>query len=222
MAAIRETLDRLAPDRHVTVMAVTKFRSRGEALAAVHAGVDAIGENWIQEARQKWSDEKPPVPLHFIGHLQTNKVKYAINIFDSIDSVDRDHLAQALNQRLQGVQDVMVEVNIAEETSKWGLKAVDVRPFLERCQEWPQLRVTGLMTVLPQRKENSGAEERRIRQYMQEMVDLWRMCRNEGWPWAPLMELSMGMSEDWEWAVEAGATMIRLGTLLFGPRPAQT
>ncbi|MCY0880151.1 MAG: YggS family pyridoxal phosphate-dependent enzyme [Firmicutes bacterium] len=218
VGAIRDTLRRLAPARHVAVMAVTKARSREEALMAVQAGVDAIGENWVQEARQKWGQEKPPIPLHCIGHLQTNKVKYAIELFDAIDSVDREPLVRALNQRLSAVKDVMLEVNIAEEPSKWGLKASEVRPFLERLGPHSKLRVVGLMTVLPARRENSEEEARRIRHDMQEMAELWRMCRNEGWPWAPLADLSMGMSGDWEWAVEAGATMIRLGTAIFGPR----
>ncbi len=218
VAAIKERLSVLAAGRSVKLMAVTKFRTREEALYAVEAGVDAIGENRIQEAVVKWKDKLPGIPLHGIGHVQTNKVKYAINLFDSIDSVDSERVAGVLDRSTSKRLAVMVEVNIADEDSKFGLKADEVRPFLAQAERWRKLVVTGLMTVLPARQENSVEESRRIRQHMQEMVDLWRMCRSEGWPWAPLNELSMGMSGDWEWAVEAGSTVIRLGTQIFGPR----
>ncbi|NMP21631.1 YggS family pyridoxal phosphate-dependent enzyme [Sulfobacillus harzensis] len=218
VAEIKEKLRELAPDRRVSLMAVTKYRTREEALAAVAAGVDILGENRIQEAVQKWGDEKPSVALHMIGHVQTNKVKYGINLFDSFDSVDSDRLAEMLNHRASGLVRVMIEVNVGRETSKSGLMPEETLPFLASFERWPKLQVTGLMTVLPARQENSVEESRRIRRHMQEMVDLWRMCRSEGFPWAPMTELSMGMTGDWEWAVEAGSTIIRLGTFLFGPR----
>ncbi|PSR20998.1 MAG: YggS family pyridoxal phosphate-dependent enzyme [Sulfobacillus acidophilus] len=216
---ILENLNKITPGGGVKLMAVTKYRTRQEALWAVEAGVHLIGENRIQEARQKWGHEAAPVPLHYIGHVQTNKVKYAIKLFDSVDSVDSERVAESLERGLAKVLPVMLEVNIGGEASKFGLEPQAVRPFLASVGQWPHLQVTGLMTVLPARRDNSFAEIRRIRQEMQEMADLWRMCRNDGWPWAPLKELSMGMSGDWEWAVEAGSTMIRLGTQIFGPRP---
>lgn len=218
VSTIRERMRALAPDRDVLLMAVTKYRTRDEALWAVEAGVDLIGENRIQEARDKWS-EKPPVPLHAIGHVQTNKVKYGINLFDSFDSLDSDRLAEVMNQRATDLIRVMVEVNVGGEASKSGLAPEAVLPFVAAAERWSQLRIDGLMTVLPARTENSVEEGRRIRRHMQEMEVLWRMCRSEGYPWAPMTHLSMGMSGDWEWAIEAGSTVIRLGTLIFGPRP---
>lgn len=220
VGAIRERLDALAPPGRVKLMAVTKFHSREEAALAVQAGVDLVGENRVQEAYAKWQDKPPQVPLHLIGHLQTNKVKYANELFDSIDAVDSEKLATALNRAASKPSiKIMVEVNIGREESKFGLTPETVVPFLESAQRFTHLTIAGLMTVLPQRTQNSVEEMRRIRHEMQEMADLWRMCRSEGWPWAPLDDLSMGMSGDWEWAVEAGATVIRLGTRIFGPRP---
>ena len=216
---IRRKLDSIAGPNAVQLMAVTKYRTQEESLWAAEAGVDAIGENRIQEAVQKWQHLKPPVPLHAIGHVQTNKVKYGIKLFDSIDSLDSERLAEALDGRAADIMPVMIEVNIGLEASKSGLHPDQVRPFLLQLNCWPHLRADGLMTVLPARRENSVEESRRIRHYMQEMADLWRMCRGEELPWAPLTHLSMGMSGDWEWAVEAGSTMVRLGTSIFGPRP---
>lgn len=217
---IRQRMRSVAGHDAVQLMAVTKYRTAEESLWAVEAGVDALGENRIQEAVQKWENFKPSVPLHAIGHVQTNKVKYGIKLFDSIDSLDSERLADAIEARASHVMPVMVEVNIGLEESKSGLHHDQVLPFIAHLNRWPHLRADGLMTVLPARRENSVEESRRIRNYMQEMADLWRMCRDEGLPWAPLTHLSMGMSGDWEWAVEAGSTMIRLGTSIFGPRPA--
>lgn len=219
VAEVKDTIRRLAPDRTVTFMAVTKHRSRDEVIQAVEAGVDALGENRMQEAVQKWGQARPPVPLHMIGHVQTNKVKYGIDLFDSFDSLDSDRLARAIDQRASGLVPVMVEVNVGREATKSGLAPEATVPFIASMGRYPNLQVTGLMTVLPARRENSVEEGRRIRHHMQEMVDLWRMCRSEGFPWAPTTELSMGMTGDWQWAIEAGSTMIRLGTFLFGPRP---
>lgn len=221
VGAVKQRMKSLDVDGQVRLMAVTKHRTHDEALWAVEGGADLVGENRVQEAVAKWSEQKPPVPLHMIGHLQTNKVKYGIRLFDSFDSVDSDRVAETLEQRVHEPTSILVEVNIAGESTKSGLAPDAVLPFLAGARRWSHLRVMGLMAILPARRENSAEESRRIRHDMQEMVDLWRMCRSEGYPWAPMTELSMGMTGDWEWAMEAGTTMIRLGTYLFGPRPTQ-
>lgn len=221
VGAVKQRMKSMDAAGRVRLMAVTKHRTRDEALWAVEGGADLVGENRVQEAVAKWSEQKPPVPLHMIGHLQTNKVKYGIHLFDSFDSVDSDRVAEALEQRTHEPTSILVEVNMAGESTKSGLSPDAVLPFLAGAGRWKHLRVMGLMTILPARRENSVEESRRIRHDMQEMVDLWRMCRSEGYPWAPMTELSMGMTGDWEWAMEAGTTMIRLGTYLFGPRPTQ-
>lgn len=200
-------------------MAVTKNRTREEAMAAVAAGVTLLGENRVQEAKAKWVEPPDSATLHLIGHLQTNKVKYAIKIFNTIQSIDSEHLASAINQRVHKPFSVMVEVNAGKDPTKTGMFIEDVLPFIASAHQWPNLRIDGILALLPRAEDSSSQESQRIRRLMQEIVKLWRMCRQEGFPWAPLEELSMGMTEDWEWAVEEGTTMIRLGTALFGPRP---
>lgn len=219
VCVLRQRLAQLTGAPVVKIMAAAKFQPRESVLAAIRAGIDLVGENRVQEAQEKWGADPPAVPLHLIGHLQTNKVKYAIRLFHSIDSVDSDRLADMLDHLAVSPFHVMVEVNVGGETSKFGMPPGEVFDFLARGERFSHLRVTGLMTVLPAVRENSVEERRIIRGHMQEMAKLWRMCRSEGWPWAPLGDLSMGMSGDWEWAVEAGATIIRIGTGIFGPRP---
>ncbi|MBX5467609.1 MAG: YggS family pyridoxal phosphate-dependent enzyme [Firmicutes bacterium] len=217
VAAILERLRALRPDGGVRLMVAAKGQSREAVEAALAAGAHLVGENRVQEARAKWS-EKPHQELHLIGHLQTNKARAAVELFDAIDSVDSDRIAQALDQRLARPLPVMVEVNAGREAAKTGLWPEAVAPFLAGAGRYLHLQFVGLMAMLPAPRDQSLAEAERIRRLMQETAELWRTCRAEGWPWAPLAELSMGMSSDWEWAVEAGATMIRIGTGIFGPR----
>lgn len=211
-------LRELRPDGSVRLMVAAKGHTRAEVEEALAAGAHLVGENRVQEAREKWS-EKCQCELHLIGHLQTNKVKYAIQLFDAIDSVDSLRLAEALDQRVTtGTLPVMVEVNAGREPEKTGLWPEAIWEFLQDCQRFPRLRFVGMMAMVPMAKDHSVAEQERIRRIMQETAALWRSCRREGWPWAPLDELSMGMTGDWEWAVEAGATMIRIGTGILGAR----
>lgn len=222
---IQEKLHDLAPERSVTIMAVTKNRAREEGIQALAAGALLIGENRVQESLAKW-DPKPPCPLHMIGHLQTNKVKYAIRHFDAIDSIDSEKLAAAIDQGLLGRDPaqrfpVMLQVNGGQESSKsgFGPDLDTVRRFLATAEKWDKLVFSGIMALFPVPSDNSFAEKQRIRQLMKETGELWRMCQLEGYPWAPLEHLSMGMTHDYEWAVEAGATMIRIGSGLFGSLP---
>lgn len=218
VTSIRHRILQLHPDNPPQLMAVTKGHSREDAMVAVAAGVDLIGENKVQEAQRKWGTP-PPCPLHFIGHLQTNKVKYAIEIFNAIESIDSHRLANAINEKNPNhIMPVMIEVNMGRESQKYGLLPEEVLPFLESAHSWPFLKFAGLMAVFPNRLDNSQEEIVKIRKFMQETGELWRICRNEGFPWAPLHDLSMGMSGDFEWAVEAGATIVRIGTAIFGPR----
>jgi pyridoxal phosphate enzyme (YggS family) len=219
--AVRERLRQLRPEDPPTLMAVSKGQPWDRIAEAMAAGVHLFGENRVQEVRQKWQHRPPEVALHLIGHLQRNKAGWALRLCDGIDSVDSDRLAETLHRLLGDRKDpypVMVEVNPGREPQKHGLLPEAVRPFLAG-QGGGRLRYVGLMAVLPRPRDASAAEAAKIRHLMQETARLWRMCRSEGWPWAPLTELSMGMSGDYEWAVEAGATMVRLGEAIFGPRP---
>ncbi|AUW94404.1 YggS family pyridoxal phosphate-dependent enzyme [Sulfobacillus sp. hq2] len=210
-------IEAIRPGEGVKLMAVTKMRTREEALAAVAAGAQLIGENKVQEAKDKWH-EKPPVPLHLIGHLQTNKVKYTIDLFDSVDSIDSEKVAEALNQRVTDRLAVMLEINAGQEASKTGMFPQHVRAFLEQAHRWPHLQFIGMMALFPSAVGTTLDEKKKIRALMKETGELWRTCREERFPWAPLDELSMGMTDDYEWALEAGTTIVRLGTALFGPR----
>jgi pyridoxal phosphate enzyme (YggS family) len=194
---------------------VSKTVDAERVRAAIAAGVPALGENRVQEAREKIAILGRPRPWHLIGHLQTNKVKDALESFDLIHSVDRLPLAEALSRRAAEagrLADVLVQVNVGEEPQKGGLRADELRGALETMAGLPGLRLRGLMTIppLPHEPEDS-------RPYYKEMRRLLDEARR--WGHAPdLTELSMGMSGDFEVAIEEGATMVRVGTAIFGSR----
>lgn len=200
----------------VKLIAVTKNVPVEAIRAALAAGVRAVGENRVQEAQQKVAVLGKGVEWHFIGHLQTNKVKYLVDWADLIHSLDRLRLAEELEK--QGARtgrkwDVLVQVNLTGEASKFGLAPQEVRPFLEKVVAFPHLRVVGLMTIGPltHDPEETRPVFRRLREFAAELAA-------EGWPGVKMEHLSMGMSSDFEVAVEEGATMVRVGTAIFGPR----
>ena len=195
----------------VLLIGVSKVVEVERIRAAIAAGVAALGENRVQEAKAKIAELGRPVPWHLIGHLQTNKVKDALPLFDLIHSLDRLELAQELERRAaaQGRPvDTLVQVNIAGESSKGGFTPDEVGPALEAIAKLSNVRVRGLMVIPPEveRAEESRPWFRRLR----EMAD------KHG-----LRERSMGMSGDFEVAIEEGATMVRVGTAIFGPRPSR-
>ena len=199
----------------VLLVGVSKTVDAERVRAAIAAGVPALGENRVQEAREKIAILGRPRPWHLIGHLQTNKVKDALESFDLIHSVDRLALAEALSRRAAEAgrrADVLVQVNVGEEPQKGGLRADELRGALETMAGLPGLRLRGLMTIppLPHEPEDS-------RPYYKEMRRLLDEARR--WGHAPdLTELSMGMSGDFEVGVEEGATIVRVGTAIFGSR----
>ncbi len=199
----------------VLLVAVSKTVDVERVRQAVAAGVRALGENRVQEAREKIAALGRPVPWHLIGHLQTNKVKDAVDGFDLIHSVDRLPLAEALSRRAAEAGrrvDVLVQVNVAEEPQKGGLRGDELRAALEAMAALPGLRLRGLMTIppLPHDPEDS-------RPHYKEMRRLLDAARGWGHG-ADFSELSMGMSGDFEVGVEEGATIVRVGTAIFGPR----
>jgi PLP dependent protein len=203
------------PDRAILLVAVSKTVDHPRIQAAIAAGVPALGENRVQEAAEKIAALGRPIPWHLIGHLQTNKVRDAVRVFDVIESVDRLALAQAISGRAAQagrVVDVLVQVNVAEEPQKGGVSPAALRPTLEAMSGLPGLRLRGLMTIppLPKDPEESRPHYRELRK----LLDAAR-----GWGLgSDLSELSMGMSGDFEVAVEEGATIVRVGTAIFGPR----
>jgi pyridoxal phosphate enzyme (YggS family) len=201
----------------VLLVAVSKTVDVDGVRAAVAAGVPALGENRVQEAREKIAAIGRPRPWHLIGHLQTNKVRDALECFDLIQSVDRLPLAEALSSRAAQAgrrADVLVQVNVGAEPQKGGIRPEDLRAGLEAMAALPGLRIRGLMTIPPLPK---GPED--SRPHYRQMSKLLEAARGWGLP-GELTELSMGMSGDFEVGVEEGATIVRVGTAIFGPRRA--
>ena len=193
----------------VLLIAVSKTVEVERIREAIAAGVPALGENRVPEARAKIAALGHPVPWHLIGHLQSSKVKEALSLFDLIHSVDRPDLARECDRRANDrgrAVDVLLEVNVAGEASKGGVAPDAVGETLDELARLSYLRVRGLMAIPPpvERAEDS-------RQWFQA---LRKLGERHG-----LAELSMGMSGDFEVAIEEGATMVRVGTAIFGPRP---
>ncbi len=200
---------------HVTVVAATKDRTPEEIRAALAAGIQHIGENYVQEAERKKREIPEPAVWHMIGRLQANKATKAAVLFDWVQTVDSLRLAQRLEaaaSRAGKRLPVLIQVNIGREPQKAGVLPEEVEPLAQALRELPHLELRGLMAIPPppERPEDSRPHFRALRR-------LFEALRAEGFP---LDTLSMGMSADWEVAVEEGATMIRLGTALFGPRPS--
>lgn len=216
---VRERIARAAQragrrPEEVCLVAVTKNVDVPRILAALAAGVTDLGENRVQEAKLKRPALQAAVRWHLVGTLQTNKVKAALQLFDLIHSLDRWPLAEELARRAKaagrGVE-VLVEVNTSGEAAKAGIAPEEVLPFLERVRGLTGLRVRGLMTIAPAVERPEEA-----RPFFRTLALLRAAAVREGW--TELTELSMGMSGDFEVAVEEGATMVRLGTAIFGPR----
>ena len=193
----------------VLLIGVSKTVDVERIRAAVAAGVTALGENRVQEAKTKVAELGRPAAWHLIGHLQTNKVKDALELFDVIHSLDRLELAREIERRAAArgqLVEVLLQVNVAAEPSKGGVGPDAVAETLDAIGKLAHVRVRGLMTIPPEveHAEDSRPWFRRLRE----------LAERHG-----LRELSMGMSGDFEVAVEEGATMVRVGTAVFGPRP---
>ncbi|RME65863.1 MAG: YggS family pyridoxal phosphate-dependent enzyme, partial [Nitrospirae bacterium] len=202
--------------QEVKVMAVTKTVGPELVLEAVEAGIRLIGENYVQEAEKKAEALKGKLPetvsWHLIGHLQKNKVKKAVNLFDVIESLDSIELAERINRMAKDLgkfQRVLVQVKLAEEVTKSGIPEDRVQELLDAVSQMEHLRVEGLMLLPPffEDPEKTRPFFRRLRQLRDQLHE-------KGYTF--LKELSMGMSHDYEVAVEEGATVVRIGTAIFG------
>ena len=201
----------------VLLIAVTKLHEPDEIEEAIAAGVTDIAENKVQEIQKKFDQIHSPVNWHLIGHLQTNKVKYIIDKVVMIHSVDSVHLAQEIDKRAAAAgrtMDVLLQVNAAHEESKFGLDPKDVpQVFREILDSCPNVKIRGLMHIAPWSED---PEE--IRPYFKEVKDLFDTLAAVEHPNAAFKYLSMGMSHDFETAIEEGANIIRVGTSIFGER----
>ena len=219
LAAVQERIaaacDRAGRTREdVQLVAVGKKFPAPIIHEAADCGLTLFGENRVQEAKAKIPDCPGHLRWHFIGNLQTNKCRDAVALFDFLHAVDSLHLAAELNKRCEQaakVMPVLLEVNVSGEGSKHGFTPESAAAAMEAFFEFPQLEIHGLMTMAPFTRQPENA-----RPYFQKLRKLKSAC--EARLGAPLPELSMGMSGDYEIAIEEGATIIRLGTTLFGPR----
>jgi pyridoxal phosphate enzyme (YggS family) len=198
-----------SPD-HVLLIAVSKTMDAERVRQAVAAGVAALGENRVQEARDKIEALGHPVPWHLIGSLQTNKARDAARLFDWIHSVDRAELARELSRRAHGAGrtvNVLLQVNVGDEPQKGGVAVAEVKRLCDEVVTLPNLRVRGLMSIPPAAPtpEQTRPHFRTLRELRDQLG---------------LEHCSMGMSADYEVAIEEGATMVRVGTAIFGPRPS--
>ena len=203
--------------KEIQLCAATKMNDADAVRQAIAAGVDCCGENRVQELVQKQKENAyAGAPVHFIGHLQTNKVKQVVGNVDLIQSVDRLNLLEAIQKEAarQGIfQNILLEVNIGNEESKSGFQAGEVLPLLEHIADFPNIRVKGLMAI-PPISQNSGDNLK----FFQEMYNLSVDIMRKKYDNVSVDNLSMGMSDDYEDAICCGSTMIRVGTAIFGAR----
>jgi hypothetical protein len=211
-AALRAGRDPAA----IRLVAVSKTVSAESIREAIAAGVTTLGENYVQEARNKIARIGKQVEWHFIGHLQSNKARSAVDLFSMIHSVDRLSLAEALSQEAnkQGkILPVLIQVNISGEESKSGINPQETLQLLERIAGLQHLSVQGLMTMPPWFEDPEDA-----RPHFNALRKLREELASKKIHGVLLQELSMGMSGDFDVAIEEGATFVRVGTAIFGPR----
>ncbi len=201
----------------VRLIAVTKNHGAEAVRSAVAAGVGIVGENRVQEAKLKQTQADADVAWHLIGHLQTNKARQAVKIFAMIQSVDSWHLAEEINRAALAIgkrQDILLQVNIAKEATKFGLAEEETLEMAARvAKELQAVRLCGLMTIVP-----AADDSETVRPYFRRMKSLFQKLQDLALPGTDCRWLSMGMTNDYRVAVEEGANIIRVGSGIFGPR----
>lgn len=201
----------------VKLLLATKTVEPSQIIEALESGLNYIGENKVQELKRKHPFlQQQHIAFHFIGHLQTNKVKDVLSVADCIQSVDRLHLAIALDKQLQKEgrsMDVLLQVNTSYEASKFGVSPEEALNLAKQVAALDTLNVKGLMTI-----GLFSAEQEKVRRCFQLLAQLKNDIAAAGLPHIQMQELSMGMSGDFETAIREGATMVRVGTSIFGQR----
>jgi len=195
----------------ITLVTVTKTRSVAEIRQAIACGVTDIGENYVQEAEVKYGEIGDSVRWHFIGHLQRNKARHAVEFFSMIHSVDDEALAREISRRAEAIgkrMDVLVEVKISGESTKFGADALEALKLADAISNLSGIRVCGLMGMAP-----FVDDPEETRPYFSQLRTLWDKLPDE-----QRLYLSMGMTQDFEIAIEEGSNMVRIGTAIFGPR----
>lgn len=208
---IRQTI----PD-HVTLVAAGKTRTSAEIIQAIEAGITVIGHNYVQEGEKMVAELGDRARWHLIGHLQKNKAKKAVPVFDMIETVDSWELAEVIERRcalLDKTMPVLIEINSGREPNKTGVFPEDVDELVQRIASLDHLRIQGLMTMGPRFGDPEDA-----RPYFRETKAAFDRLAQAKIPGAEMRILSMGMSNSYEVAIEEGSTMVRIGTKLFGER----
>jgi pyridoxal phosphate enzyme (YggS family) len=201
----------------VRLVAVSKTIAADIVKEAIEAGVTILGENYVQEAREKFKAlVQYPVSWHFIGHLQSNKAKYAVRLFDLIHSVDSLKLARELDKqaaKFDKIQQILVQVNIGAENSKSGISTEEAPGLIAEIGQLKNIAVKGLMTMPPY-----FYQPQKVQPFFAALRELRDQIRDQSLPNVSLDELSMGMTGDFEVAIKEGATLVRIGTAIFGER----
>ncbi len=222
VAAIRAAMESAARDagrdpKEIKLCAATKMNDAAAVRQAIAAGVDVCGENRVQELTQKLGEKAyVGAPVHFIGHLQTNKVRQVVGKVDLIQSVGSLHLLEAVNKeaaRQNLRQDILLEVNIGEEASKTGFAASEILPLIDKIDSFSNICVRGLMAI-PPISENPGDNSKFFLKMREIYVDIRAKKKDN----VQVDCLSMGMSGDYLDAIRCGSTMVRIGTAIFGER----
>ena len=222
IAQIRSRMDEAAiaagrDPKDILLCAATKMNGADAVREAIAGGVDCCGENRVQELTQKLSENAyAGAPVHFIGHLQTNKVKQVVGKVDLIQSVDSLRILEAVQKEAarQGIhQDVLLEINIGQEQSKTGFEKEEILPILEQMVKYPNVIVRGLMAI-PPISQNPGENTKFFQEIFNLSVDITRKKYDN----VSMDFLSMGMSDDFTDAIRCGSNMIRIGTAIFGAR----
>jgi pyridoxal phosphate enzyme (YggS family) len=198
----------------IQLIVSTKGRSVAEIEEAMRAGATVIGENRVQEAREKYDRLGGKVSMHMIGHLQRNKVREALRIFSMIHSVNSLRLVEALEReaaRAEKVVPILIEVNVSGESTKYGLSPAELKTVVEQIADMSYIQVEGLMTMTPITDNPEG-----VRPLFRQVREIAELIGRAAMPGVRMRHLSMGMSHDFEAAVEEGATMVRIGTAIFG------
>ncbi len=211
---VKKILDELP--ENVELVAAAKARTSEEIEEAIEAGIKIVGENYIQEAQRAWAVIGKKVKWHFIGHLQKNKVKKAVKIFDMIETVDSYDLAQEINKRcsqISKMMPVLIEVNSGKEKQKFGVFPEDVLNLIKEISDFSNIKVIGLMTMGPRFGNPEDS-----RPYFIETRKIFEKIKGLNLPNIEMRYLSMGMTNSYQIAIEEKANMVRIGTLIFGKR----
>ncbi len=209
---IEKALERSGRKDSVTLVAVTKTVEPERIIQAIECGVSIIGENRVQEALEKFKIIGNRAEWHMVGHLQRNKVKDAVKIFKMIQSIDKVETAAEIQKRTDNLIDILIEINSSGEETKYGIDPGDASKLVEEIIQMNKLRIRGIMTIGP-----LTDDEKLIRKAFSLTRETFEKLKNS-YPELNLEILSMGMSGDYEIAIEEGSNMVRIGTAIFGER----